>query len=300
MVLTVAFLAAGLAAPVWAGDKDKDAKDPDWLEFAVLKDGKDAGLFGFKTVSTGSGKIFTSAKLEMMTGKKVTLQIQFHVERDPDGTLAKYKKWIGKQQGSADTDLIVFWPYEKKMRIVSKNPKKYKADLTPPKPFYVYDPFGYHFYADLAGLWKSKGAGQYDCLTLDDGKLVKVKLSDGGVAKMKRGEEEVSVAAVKVEGAGPEVTLLVGEKPVFLGFLSKEYVVLRHGFNYLSTDAAGKLEAPGKEEGAGKAEAEDEGKAAVEDKGKDKGKDKAEDKGKDKAEDKGKAKNEPKPEPLPE
>jgi len=245
-------LATAAAAP-----PDVDAKDPGWQEFSVLKAGKAAGEFGFKTVMSASGKIYTSSKLEMLSGKKVTLQIQTHVERDADGTLAKYKKWIGKQQGSADTDLIAFWPHEKKLRVVSKNPSKYKVDLHPPKPFYLLDAMGFHLYAEFAGLWKAKGAGQYDCLVLDDGTVEKVGLADAGTVTLKRGDETITVKGVKLSRGDDAVTLFVGEKTPFVGCLSKDYLVLMHGFSYVSADPEGKVEPEKKPEPEAKPEAEE-------------------------------------------
>jgi len=140
------FILSSLAAPALARGKKGDEKDPDWIEFTILREGQPAGTFGFKTVTAeASGNIFTTSKLEMKA-RKGTLGIMTHVELHPSGKLIKYRKWVGNE--GARPDLIAFWKDDNTLRVVSKLRKqRFSRDLSPPEGFVPLDGLGFHLYS---------------------------------------------------------------------------------------------------------------------------------------------------------
>jgi len=214
--------------------KKKDEKDPDWIEFALLRDGKPGGRFGFKTVVSGSGKIYTSSKLNAKT-RKGELLIRTSVERHPSGKVEKYKKWIGK---AAHAPKLIAWWLDGKFRVVSKVKKKrFKRDVSPDEGFMILDRSGFHLYADIVGLWKKSGAGEYPCVVMHKGEKGTVTLADGGSAILKNKKaEEIKARVVALTAPGFKLSVFVGEKPKYLGFNSKKLLVLREGYSLVSVD----------------------------------------------------------------
>jgi hypothetical protein len=239
-------LACALPQPAYAGKKDEK---PDWIEFRVLRKGKPAGDFHFKTVTSASGKIYTSSKLNLKTRKGV-LTIRGHVERHPSGRLEKYKKWVGKKGHSPK---LIAWWLKGKLRVVSKVKKhRFTRDVSPPDEFALLDRLGFHLYADLAGLWKVKGALETPVLLLHKGKMDTLSLSDGGTAILKnKVGEELKVRVVSVTSKGVTLSLFVGDKPTYLGFQSATLMLLREGYSFVAANPDDKLEAaPAEELGA--------------------------------------------------
>ena len=222
-----------LPAPVDAGPKKKE-KDPDWIEFVLLRDGNSAGKFGFKTTRAASGQVFTSSELEMKV-KRGGLAIQTHVERDPPGRLVKYRKWVGAE--GARPDLIAFWK-GKKLRVVSKlKGKRFNKDLSPADGFVCLDRLGFHLYSYLAQSWAQSQPAELPAVSLHDAKLTKVALKKVGVATFKnKAGEEVTAQAVSVKAKGFSLTMFVGEKPIYLGFQGKKMLMLRKGWNLVSVE----------------------------------------------------------------
>jgi hypothetical protein len=243
LLLALALALSGFSPAVLAqGKKDKEAKDPDWLEFSLLKDGQPAGIFGFKTTAGASGQIYTSSQLEMK-GKRGGLAIQTHVEKDPSGKLIKYKKWIGSQ--GAAPDVIAFWN-GKKLRIVSKaKDAPFTKDLSPAEGFFLLDRYGFHLYADLVGLWKARQQAKTPFVALHTGKTGTLEMSAVGSVNLKDGAgKEVKGSAVKVKADKLELTLFVGEKPSYLGFQAGKLVMIRKGWNLVSVEAGVLAPAP--------------------------------------------------------
>lgn len=232
MVLAGLVLASGMAS---AGPK-KGEKAPDWVEFVVLRGGEDAGTFGFNTTtSAASGNLFSSAKLDLKTGKG-KLAIQTHVELTPDGKLEKYRKWVGKE--GAQPDVIAFW-MGKKLRVVSKlKGAKFTSDLQPADGFVTLDRLGFAMYAQLGLLWKKDHPASVPCLFVHRGKMGDVAMKAAGTATLKNLKgEEVKAEAVEVSAKGFKFTMFLGEKPVFLGFQSSKISLVRKGWNLVSVDS---------------------------------------------------------------
>ncbi len=231
MFLFVLATVALAALPADAADK-KTGKDPDWIEMSILKGGKPVGDLGFKTVSTATGMSYTSSKMEMK-GKKGALAIQTHVERDKDGKVVKYRKWVGNQ--GADPDVIAFWK-DKGLRIVSKVPKhRFTNDLKPEAGFVPVDKLGFHLYSFIAAAWVAGKPESLPCVYVDRGTTGKLTLKAAGSAVLKNGaNEDVQAEAAEVASDKVTVTMFVGTKPVFLGFQSKSTLVLRKGWSLVS------------------------------------------------------------------
>jgi hypothetical protein len=236
-----------------ARDKKGDEKDPDWIEFSVLRDGEQSGTFGFKTVTAkASGNIFTTSKLEMKT-KRGTLGIMTHVELHPSGKLIKYRKWVGNE--GASPDLVAFW-MDATLRIVSKIPKhRFKRDVTPGDGFVPLDGLGFHLYGHLAGLWKQSQPQSVPCVRLHKGKTDTLTMQSTGTAILKnKAGKEVVAEAVHVKAKGFNLVLFVGDKPTYLGFKSKKVLLVRNGWNLVSLKEGEhgkqevKVEETGKEE----------------------------------------------------
>ena len=215
-------------------EKKKDEKDPDWIEFALLREGKPGGDFGFKTVVSESGKIYTSSKLNAKT-RKGNLLIRTSVERHPSGKVEKYKKWIGK---AAHAPKVIAWWRDGKFRVVSKVKKKrFKKDLAPDDGFVILDRSGFHLYADIVGLWKKSGAGEYPCVVMHKGEMGTVTLADGGSAILRnKRNEEVNARVVNLTAPGFSLAVFVGDKPSYLGINSKKLLAIRKGYSLVSID----------------------------------------------------------------
>jgi len=240
-ILVVVVVVCALAAPAGAAPPEKDKeKDPDWIEFALLREGVRAGTFGFKTTAAASGQLFTSSKLDLKV-KRGGLSIQTHVERDPSGRLVKYRKWVGNE--GARPDLIAFWK-GKKLRIVSKVKKnRFTKDVAPPEGFAILDRLGFHLYSHVAALWKRSQPEETPNVSLHNGATGTLRMKRVGTATFKHpGGNEVKAQAVSVRAEGFTLTIFVGEKPVYLGFKGKKLLMIRKGWNLLSV-----------EEGAGEA-----------------------------------------------
>ncbi|MBM4352952.1 MAG: hypothetical protein FJ109_04035 [Deltaproteobacteria bacterium] len=223
--------ALALASEVAAAD-GKTAKDPDWIEMTILKAGKPVGELGFKTVATATGMSYTSSKMELK-GKKGALAIQTHVEREKDGKVVKYRKWVGNQ--GADPDVIAFWK-DKALRVVSKVPKhRFANDLKPAAGFVPVDKLGYHLYSFVAVAWAAGKPTSIPCVYVDKGTTGTLALKAAGTATLKSaGGEEVTAEAVEVVAEKYTLTLFVGTKPIYLGFQSKGTLVLRKGWTLVS------------------------------------------------------------------
>ena len=229
-----------------ARDKKEEEKDPDWIEFSVLRDGEQSGTFGFKTVTAeASGNVFTTSKLEMKT-RRGTLGIMTHVELHPSGKLIKYRKWVGNE--GARPDLIAFWK-DATLRIVSKIPKhRFTRDLSPGDGFVPLDGLGFHLYAHLASLWKKSQPESLPCVRLHKGKSDTLTMQRTGTAVLKnKAGKQVTAQAVHVKAKGFNLVLFVGDKPTYLGFKSRKVLLVRNGWNLVSLEEgdAGKEEVKG-------------------------------------------------------
>jgi hypothetical protein len=234
--LAAIVLISALVLPVPPGalarKKKEDAPPP--IEFTILRDGKPSGTFSYKMASF-SGKHFSSSTLEMKT-RKGTLAVMTHVERDESGKLVKYRKWVGNE--GARPNVIAFWQ-EDNLRIVSKLKKaRFKRNLSPPEGFIVLDQLGFHLYGDLAKMWSAAPFTDKTAFIVHKGSLDKVTFKSEGLAILtnKQGEE-VQAQAVKLKSKSFNLTFFVGEKPAYLGFMSKHVLLVRKGWNFVRIDA---------------------------------------------------------------
>jgi hypothetical protein len=221
LALTLSLAAPAVAAP------PKDKPDPDRRVLTVMKDGEKIGELSYKWVQTPSGNEFASSKAELKTGGSKYV-IRTHLKRRPDGTVDKYKKWLGLE--GAKPDVIVFWKGDK-IRTVSTLPdRKFTRTYAPPGAFSILDEVGFHLYRDLVRAWRKTGDGAQDVLGIGDGKFSQVTVTGVGTAELTRKDKARIVDVVSVDINGQQTLIYTDETDELWGVAAPGLTLTRGGW----------------------------------------------------------------------
>ena len=213
----------------------KDEPDPDKRVLAVHKDGEKIGELTYKWVQTSSGNEFASSKVELKT-RGGSFIVRTHLKRRADGTMEKYKKWIGS--GGAKPEVIIFWKGQK-IRIVSKIPdNSFTRTHTPPEGFLLLDELGFHLYRGFVRSWRKNGDGPCQVLSVKEGRFATVSVTGAGEAQLTRKDRARMVGVVAVEHEGQQTLIYVDEKDELWGIVAPGLTLTRGGW------ALGEVQAP--------------------------------------------------------
>lgn len=233
---TALLMALFLLGASAAAAPPKDEPDPDKRVLAVHKDGEKIGELTYKWVQTSSGNEFASSKVELKTGHGRYV-IRTHLKRRPDGTVEKYKKWIGR--GGSKPEVIIFWKGQK-VRIVSKIPdNSFTRTHTPPEGFLtLLDELGFHLYRDFVRSWRKGGDGPRQVLSVKTGRFTTVSVTGAGKAQLTRKDRARMVDVVAVEHEGQQTLVYADEKDELWGVVAPGLTLTRGGW------ALGEVQAP--------------------------------------------------------
>ena len=223
-----------LAASATAGPP-KDEPDPDKRVLAVHKDGEKIGELTYKWVQTSSGNEFASSRIELKTGHGKYV-VRTHLKRRPDGTVEKYKKWLGN--AGSKPEVIVFW-FGQKIRIVSKIPdNSFTRTHTPPEGFLLLDELGFHLYRDFVRSWRKSGDGPRQFLSVKTGRFTTISVTGAGKAQLTRKDRARMVDVVAVEREGQRTLIYADEEDELWGVVAPGLTLTRGGW------ALGEVQAP--------------------------------------------------------
>ncbi|MBM4371755.1 MAG: hypothetical protein FJ098_08880, partial [Deltaproteobacteria bacterium] len=154
--------------------------------------------------------------------------LRTHLARRADGTVDKYKKWLGLE--GAKPDVIVFWT-DRKVRIVSSlRGSSFTRTHTPPATFLVWDDMALHLLRDFVRAWRSGGDGPRDVLLVGSGAFAKAGISRAGVADVTMNDRAVPADVVAVEVAGQRLLVYADAEDELLGVTSGGLVAVRPGW----------------------------------------------------------------------
>ena len=217
-----------LAPRAHAADDDED-KSGVLTVWSVTAGGQVIGSERLRVVHAETGSFFASGDLKIKVDKTKT-ELQSHVQRDADGTVAKYRRVEARRKGKG----LFLFKREGGARIVGVNTDDKPADYTGMLSQHIWDPLLWHDLALLPAQFKGDGPVSLSYFDVEARKSGKATFTRGPATQVTDAKGGlVAVAVWQITGApGSARALYVDAKQRLVGVKGLDREMLLKGWTW--------------------------------------------------------------------
>lgn len=223
------------AAALEARAEDKKKDNTVETAWTVTVGDEVVGTETLRTVVSESGNRFGATTYKPADKKKKAEALVSHLQRNPDGTLRRYRRAVDVRKGEE----IIAFSRPEGVRIVGKNSKRKPAEVPGAQSYMLWDPMVWAVTWEWVRGRKPGGPVTLSVLDVPKGRTGKITLTpDGAFALYDAKSRPVEAQSWVAEVGGEPLRLFVDAKGAILAAKRGDRAMIRAGWSWKQAEKA--------------------------------------------------------------